>query len=104
MPHPTFPNGEIPPGFMGYAVNMVDIAIDHLTTRTTKGLGLRETLFYRLFGKLQVYDTREHMKQARVCIDHSAVSLDGGIIREDGLISLGFWYLCFSLHFSRCCK
>ncbi|KAL3727456.1 hypothetical protein ACJRO7_032220 [Eucalyptus globulus] len=31
------------------------------------------------------------MKQASVCIEHGAVSLDGGIIREDGLISLGFW-------------
>ncbi|XP_039172799.1 structural maintenance of chromosomes flexible hinge domain-containing protein GMI1-like isoform X1 [Eucalyptus grandis] len=91
FPHPTLPSGEIPPGFMGYAVNMVDIDFDHLATRTTEGLGLRETLFYRLFGKLQVYDTREHMKQACVCIDHGAVSLDGGIIREDGLISLGFW-------------
>ncbi|KAL3729260.1 hypothetical protein ACJRO7_026371 [Eucalyptus globulus] len=91
FPHPTLPSGEIPPGFMGYAVNMVDIDFDHLATRTTEGLGLRETLFYRLFGKLQVYDTREHMKQASVCIDHGAVSLDGGIIREDGLISLGFW-------------
>ncbi|XP_039172885.1 structural maintenance of chromosomes flexible hinge domain-containing protein GMI1-like [Eucalyptus grandis] len=102
FPHPTLPSGEIPPGFMGYAVNMVDIDFDHLATRTTEGLGLRETLFYRLFGKLQVYDTREHMKQACVCIDHGAVSLDGGIIREDGLISLGFWYLRFSLQFSRC--
>ncbi|KAK3421236.1 hypothetical protein EUGRSUZ_H05027 [Eucalyptus grandis] len=81
FPHPTLPSGEIPPGFMGYAVNMVDIDFDHLATRTTEGLGLRETLFYRLFGKLQVYDTREHMKQASVCIDHGAVSLDGGIIR-----------------------
>ncbi|KAK3419543.1 hypothetical protein EUGRSUZ_G00110 [Eucalyptus grandis] len=91
FPHPTLPSGEIPPGFVGYAVNMVDIDFDHFATRTAEGLGLRETLFYRLFGKLQVYDTREHMKQASVCIDHGAVSLDGGIIREDGLISLGFW-------------
>ncbi|KAF8008424.1 hypothetical protein BT93_K2181 [Corymbia citriodora subsp. variegata] len=91
LPYPTLPSGEIPPGFMGYAVNMVDIDLDHLATRTTEGHGLRETLFYRLFGKLQVYDSREHMKQAFVCIDHGAVSLDGGIIREDGLISLGFW-------------
>ncbi|KAK3404031.1 hypothetical protein EUGRSUZ_K00385 [Eucalyptus grandis] len=91
LPYPTLPCGEIPPGFVGYAVNMVNIDFDHLATRTTKGLGLRETLFYRLFGKLQVYDTREHMKQASVCIEHGAVSLDGGIIREDGLISLGFW-------------
>ncbi|XP_048139026.1 structural maintenance of chromosomes flexible hinge domain-containing protein GMI1 isoform X2 [Rhodamnia argentea] len=91
LPFPTLPSGEIPLGFLGYAVNMVDIDVDHLATRTVEGLGLRETLFYQLFGKLQVYDTREHMKQARVYIDDGAVSLDGGIIREDDSISLGFW-------------
>ncbi|KAK9292711.1 hypothetical protein L1049_020690 [Liquidambar formosana] len=87
LPSPTSPTGEIPLGFLGYAVNMIDI--HHLGIMTSAGNGLRETLFYRLFGDLQVYETREHMKQARACIKHGAVSLDGGIARGDGVIYLG---------------
>lgn len=88
---PTLPNGKTPPGFSGYAVNMIHLEANQLHTRTSRGKGLRETLFYHLLGEVQVYRTRETMRKAleRSCIHHGAVSLDGGIIRGDGVISLG---------------
>ncbi|KAL9250225.1 Structural maintenance of chromosomes flexible hinge domain-containing protein [Drosera capensis] len=87
---PILPTGTTARGFLGYAVNMIDIAIDHLGTKTAAGHGLRETLFYRLFGKLQVYETKESMKEAYPCVTtDGAVSLDGGIIRGNGVLSLG---------------
>ncbi|CAN1250771.1 Structural maintenance of chromosomes flexible hinge domain-containing protein GMI1 [Linum perenne] len=97
---PTMPNGETRPGFLGYAVNMVDIDRNHMGTRTAGGHGLRETLFYHLFGKLQVYETRELMYNARDRCHISkdgAVSLDGGILRANGVASLGHRepWICF---------
>lgn len=90
---PTLPNGNIPQGFLGYAVNMISIDASHLHWRTKNGRGLRETLFYRLFGELQVYKDRECMMTAQSCIqDGGALSLDGGIIRGNGLVSFGHWY------------
>ncbi|KAL5738604.1 hypothetical protein ACOSP7_031365 [Xanthoceras sorbifolium] len=89
LPHPILPSGNEPLGFLGYAVNMVNLHDHHIQIRTFEGYGLRETLFYRLFGNLQIYKTREHMIQARGCIKNGAVSLDGGILRENGIISLG---------------
>ncbi|KAI3883467.1 hypothetical protein MKX03_025923 [Papaver bracteatum] len=86
---PILPTGEIPSGFLGYAVNMVNIDIQQLHTRTNKGYYLRETLFYLLFGELQVYGTREQMNQARAFIKHGAISLDGGIVKSNGILSLG---------------
>lgn len=90
LPDPTLPNGKIPPGFSGYAVNMIYMDASHLYTRTSRGKGLRETLFYHLLGEVQVYRTRETMGKALECIHDGAVSLDGGIIRKDGVISLGY--------------
>lgn len=89
LPKPELPDGKTPPGFLGYAVNMIEIDVDHLETKTAAGYGLRETLFYGLFGELQVYDCKENMKLARGCIKDGAVSLNGGIIRGNGIISLG---------------
>ncbi|KAJ9680038.1 hypothetical protein PVL29_021800 [Vitis rotundifolia] len=89
IPNPILPTGEMPPGFLGYAVNMVDLESHHLLTRTTAGHGLRETLFYCLFGELQVYQTREDMKKACFYARHGAVSLDGGIMKGNGIISFG---------------
>ncbi|KAH9779981.1 Structural maintenance of chromosomes flexible hinge domain-containing protein GMI1 [Citrus sinensis] len=89
LPAPTLPKGNIPAGFVGYAVNMVNLDGHHMHIRTSAGNGLRETLLYRLFGKLQVYKTRKDMIEAHTCIRHGAVSLDGGILKEDGIISLG---------------
>lgn len=86
---PTLPNGETPAGFMGFAVNMIHINSEHLFYLTNKGNGLRETLFYTLFSRLQVYKSRAEMLQALPCIHDGAVSLDGGIIRSCSIFSLG---------------
>ncbi|KAF9624000.1 hypothetical protein IFM89_007698 [Coptis chinensis] len=92
LPDPVLPTEKkIPPGFLGYAVNMIDLDDHYLYMRTTKGHGLRETLFYLLFGKLQVYETREYMKRACSSIEHGAVSLDGAIMKGNGILSLGAW-------------
>ncbi|KAI3458000.1 hypothetical protein Pfo_014663 [Paulownia fortunei] len=88
---PTLPNGNVPQGFLGYAANMISIEASHLHWRTKSGHGLRETLFFRLFGEIQVYKDRECMMMARSCIKDGAVSLDGGIMRGNGLVSLGHW-------------
>ncbi|XP_057463870.1 structural maintenance of chromosomes flexible hinge domain-containing protein GMI1 [Actinidia eriantha] len=88
LPDPTLPSGNIPSGYLGHAVNMISLEFHHLHT-TISGHGLRETLFYCLFGELQVYETRENMKMAKACIKHGAVSLDGGIMRGNGVLSLG---------------
>lgn len=85
----------MPIGFLGYAVNMIDLDDHHLQKRTASGHGLRETVLFSLFRKLQVYETREYMVAARACIEDGAVSLDGGIIRESGMISLGYGYIIF---------
>lgn len=91
LSNPTLPNGNSPPGFLGYAVNMIHFDAYQLYIRTLRGRGLRETLFYHLLGEVQVYKTRETMRKAieKSCIQHGAVSLDGGIIRGSGVISLG---------------
>lgn len=86
---PKLPGGEIPHGFIGYAVNLVHIDNPNLFCVTTSGHGLRETLFYHLFSHLQVYRTRENMHQALPFINDGAVSLDGGIIRSAGVFDLG---------------
>ncbi|XP_021977542.1 structural maintenance of chromosomes flexible hinge domain-containing protein GMI1 [Helianthus annuus] len=89
FPDPTLPDGSRPAGFLGYAVNMINIEADHSDTKTDSGCGLRETLFYRLFGDTQVYETRDDMKRAISCIKDGAVSMDGGILRGNGAVSLG---------------
>ncbi|XP_022957775.1 protein DEFECTIVE IN MERISTEM SILENCING 3-like isoform X2 [Cucurbita moschata] len=86
---PRLPNGECPPGFVGFAVNMINIDSTHLFCFAANGYGLRETLFYSLFSRLQVYKTRGDMLQALPCISDGALSLDGGIIKANGLFCLG---------------
>ncbi|GMJ00529.1 INVOLVED IN DE NOVO 1, DEFECTIVE IN MERISTEM SILENCING 3 [Hibiscus trionum] len=86
---PRLPNGECPPGFLGFAVNMIHVDGPNLSFVTARGEGLRETLFYNLFSCLQVYRTRAEMVLALPCISEGAVSLDGGIIRSSGVFSLG---------------
>ncbi|XP_023533709.1 protein DEFECTIVE IN MERISTEM SILENCING 3-like isoform X2 [Cucurbita pepo subsp. pepo] len=85
---PRLPNGECPPGFVGFAVNMINIDSTHFCF-AANGYGLRETLFYSLFSRLQVYKTRADMLQALPCISDGALSLDGGIIKANGLFCLG---------------
>ena len=93
LPDPILPNGKAPQGYLGYAVNMIYLDAIHLHMRTATGHGLRETLFYRLFGELQVYENREDMEMANSYIKQGAVSLDGGIMRGNGVLSLGYWYV-----------
>ncbi|KAI3508129.1 hypothetical protein L1887_23131 [Cichorium endivia] len=90
IPEPKLPNGESPAGFLGFAVNMIYIDSEYLSFVTNDGYGLRETLFYSLFSKLQVYRTKTDMMQALPCIsDDGAISLDGGMIRSPGVFILG---------------
>lgn len=89
IPKPRLPNGNTPAGFLGYAVNMVNLDRPHIFCLTSSGSGLRETLFYTLFSRLQVYRTRAEMLLALPCISDGAVSLDGGMIRSTGVFSLG---------------
>nr|GMC98593.1 protein DEFECTIVE IN MERISTEM SILENCING 3-like isoform X1 [Ipomoea batatas] len=86
---PKLPNGESPPGFIGFAVNMINVDSMNVFCVTGSGHGLRETLFYNLFSSLQVYNTRLEMLRALPCISRGAVSLDGGMIKRDGIFSLG---------------
>ena len=53
-------------------------------------------MLFNLFKKLQVYETRESMVAARTCIEDGAVSLDGGILSENGILSLGYGSLSLS--------
>ncbi|KAJ8751980.1 hypothetical protein K2173_000726 [Erythroxylum novogranatense] len=86
---PKLPNGECPRGFVGFAVNMIKIEYTNLFYLTPEGYGLRETLFYNLFLRLQVYKTREDMVQAHPFTSDGAISLDGGMIKATGVLSLG---------------
>ncbi|WVZ72956.1 hypothetical protein U9M48_021336 [Paspalum notatum var. saurae] len=86
---PRFPGGESPPGFLGFAVNMIHLDREHLSCLTASGHGLRETLFYSLFSHLQVYKTRADIQHALPLINDGAVSLDGGILRPNGSFFLG---------------
>ncbi|KAJ1281831.1 hypothetical protein BS78_03G003900 [Paspalum vaginatum] len=86
---PKFPGGEPPPGFLGFAVNMIHLDREHLSCLTASGRGLRETLFYSLFSHLQVYKTRADIQHALPLINDGAVSLDGGILRPNGSFCLG---------------
>ncbi|GAV66192.1 hypothetical protein CFOL_v3_09702 [Cephalotus follicularis] len=87
--NPRLPNGECPPGFLGFAVNMIKVDSTNSVYVTASGHGLRETLFYNLFSRLQVYKTRGDMVLALPCISEGAISLDGGIIRSTGVFTLG---------------
>ncbi|GMH29627.1 hypothetical protein Nepgr_031470 [Nepenthes gracilis] len=89
IPKPRLPNGDAPPGFLGFAVNMITIDRENLYCLTPGGCGLRETLFYNLFSRLQVYRTRAEMHLALPCISDGSISLDGGIIRTSGMFFLG---------------
>ncbi|GAB2293951.1 hypothetical protein Dimus_028165 [Dionaea muscipula] len=89
LPKPRLPSGDIAPGFLGFAVNMIKIDTENLYCLTTRGYGLRETLFYNLFSRLQVYKTRAEMLLALPCISDGAISLDGGMIKTTGIFALG---------------
>lgn len=102
LPDPTLPDGNLPSGYLGYAVNLVNLESHHLQAWTNAGHSLRETLFYGLFGEIQVYETREHMKRAKPFIKHGAVSLDGGIMRGNGVLSFGHRYVHYGRYICIC--
>ncbi|XP_044961503.1 LOW QUALITY PROTEIN: structural maintenance of chromosomes flexible hinge domain-containing protein GMI1-like [Hordeum vulgare subsp. vulgare] len=84
------PHSETCKGFHGFAVNLINLSAENLEITTSRGHGLRETLLYRLFGELQVYETRNDMRQAMPHLRNGAISLDGGIIKGDGMLLLGY--------------
>ncbi|BBG97658.1 defective in meristem silencing 3 [Prunus dulcis] len=89
LPKPKLPNGECPPAFLDYAVNTINLDDKNLDCLTSGGHGLRETLFYSLFSRLQIYRTRAEMHLALPCINDGALSLDGGVIKKSGVFILG---------------
>ncbi|XP_060971271.1 structural maintenance of chromosomes flexible hinge domain-containing protein GMI1 isoform X5 [Cannabis sativa] len=89
LQRPYLNDGTIPKGFLGFAVNMIDFDADQLSIKNSSGNGLRETVFYHLLGELHLYRTLEDMLAARACIKQGAISLDGGILRGDSVISFG---------------
>ncbi|KAF6151495.1 hypothetical protein GIB67_016307 [Kingdonia uniflora] len=60
---------------------------------TNNGHGLWETLFYRLFSRVQVYKTRSEMQLSLPCISEGALSLDDGMVRSNGVFTLGSRYI-----------
>jgi hypothetical protein len=92
LQRPKLPGGESPPGFLEFAVNLIHLDQAHLSCLTASGHGLRETLFYSLFSRLQVYKTRADIPRALPLINDGAVSLDGGILRPNGSFCLGHRY------------
>lgn len=86
----AWPSPHGPKGFRGFAVNMINLSDDNLNITTSRGHGLRETLFYSLFGELQVYETRNDMLQAMPYLNGGAISLDGGVIKGKGKLLLGY--------------
>ncbi|XP_060971270.1 structural maintenance of chromosomes flexible hinge domain-containing protein GMI1 isoform X4 [Cannabis sativa] len=98
LQRPYLNDGTIPKGFLGFAVNMIDFDADQLSIKNSSGNGLRETVFYHLLGELHLYRTLEDMLAARACIKQGAISLDGGILRGDSVISFGS--RCVSLFMS----
>ena len=89
---PRLPSGEVPPGFLGFAVNMIHMDQAYLSCLTPNGHGLRETLFYSLFSHLQVYKTTADLRSAIPLINHGAISLDGSILKPNGSFCLGDRY------------
>ncbi|KAJ1279147.1 hypothetical protein BS78_04G132700 [Paspalum vaginatum] len=86
----SYPHVKKLKGFKGFAVNMINISDENLKVTTNSGHGLRETLFYSLFGELQVYETRNDMYQAMRYLNNGAISLDGGVIKGKGKLLLGY--------------
>lgn len=82
------PGSERLVGSLGYAVNMITLTEEQLRIRVA-GCGLRESLFFMLFGYLEVFDTTNNMIRARKNIRTTAVSLDGGLIRARNQFELG---------------
>ena len=85
---PKLPNKKSP-WFLDFAVNVVNLDERNLFCVTASGHSIRKTLFYNLFSYLQVHTTRAGMLSALLCTTHGALSLDGGMIKKNGLFALG---------------
>ncbi|KAF6174683.1 hypothetical protein GIB67_008738 [Kingdonia uniflora] len=83
------PTGECPYGFLGFLVNMIDLESINLSCLTINCHGLREALFYSLFSRVQVYKTRSEIQLALPCISEGALSLNGEMVRSNGVLALG---------------
>lgn len=85
---------KIPDGSLGYAVNLIHLNEDQLSIRISGRYGLRESLFFELFGFLEVFDTTPNMLRSRKDIRSSAVSLEGGLIRTSNQFETYSMYVC----------
>ncbi|MCO5604845.1 hypothetical protein L7F22_059019 [Adiantum nelumboides] len=86
-------DGSMPSGFLGYAVNFLQLNEEHG--------GLRGSLFYSLLKELQVYDTRRNLFSAKSALTAGGTSLNGSVVRERGCEDFGQWQkpkILFSLH------
>lgn len=73
-------------------MNLITLTEKQLEIRVLARYGLRESLFFVLFGYLEVFDTTNNMFRARNSIRTNAVSLDGGLIRARNQFDLGSRY------------
>lgn len=99
MDPPQLPNNEgCPRGFLGYAVNLIHLRDEHLQIRVAirgQEVGLRESLFFDLYKRLMVFDTRANVELFQDVVFSrgwrpvNAVSVDGGIWRANGRQELG---------------
>lgn len=76
-------------GSLGYAVNLIHLNEDQLRIRIAGRYGLRESLFFVLFGFLEVFDTTINMLRAQKEIKSAAVALDCGFIRSSNQFEWG---------------
>ncbi|KAG5617258.1 hypothetical protein H5410_017082 [Solanum commersonii] len=72
FPRPALSNGETLPGIFGYAVNMIFLPAEHLQFRTSS-------------GDASSLESREHLYMASSCIEDGVVSLDGEMMRGNGV-------------------
>ncbi|KAH7428834.1 hypothetical protein KP509_09G020000 [Ceratopteris richardii] len=89
-------NGLVPEGFLGYAVNLLHVNDEHLNFRIQNGNhgGLRGSLLYNLLKDLQVYDSRKNLLKAKGVLKTGGLSLDGGVVREEGCEDFGHCVPC----------
>ncbi|MCO5580545.1 hypothetical protein L7F22_034413 [Adiantum nelumboides] len=76
-------DGFVSRGFLGYAVNFMQLNEEHG--------GLRESPFYSLLKELQVYDARRNLFSAKSALTAGGTSLDGSMVQERGCEDFGQW-------------
>ncbi|KAF6136484.1 hypothetical protein GIB67_035043 [Kingdonia uniflora] len=87
---PRLPTGKCPHGFHGFSMKMIELESINLSCLAINGHGLRETLLYSLFSRMQVYKTRSKMQLALPSLSEGALFLDGGMVSFEQVdISVG---------------